>query len=142
MKDRLLKFLKEEKVSSTRFAEEIGDQPSSISHILSGRNNPGYDFIVKTMKRYKKLNIEWLLTGAGEMYKSYTQSTLFDQNINNSNRNLSSEEENAKNITETEKKPTPEKADISSVLPSQQKDIERIVVFFKDNTFTHYLPEN
>jgi len=142
MKDRLLKFLKEEKISSTRFAEEIGVQPSSISHILSGRNNPGYDFIVKTIKRYTKLNIEWLLTGAGEMYKSYKQSTLFDQKNNNPDKNLSPKEKNPSDIPEREKKQTSEIADISSVLPAQQKDIERIVVFFKDHTFTHYLPEN
>ncbi|NLA48821.1 MAG: helix-turn-helix transcriptional regulator, partial [Bacteroidales bacterium] len=40
MKERILEFLKSENKTSAQFAEEIGVQPSGISHILSGRNKP------------------------------------------------------------------------------------------------------
>jgi len=142
MRDRLLKFLKEEKISSTRFAEDIGVQPSSISHILSGRNNPSYDFIVKTINRYKKLNIEWLLTGNGEMYKSYKQSTLFDQNAAKKEEKAGSVTEIHTTSPEEEINKIPGNTDFPKHLSTQHKDIERIVVFFKDHTFTYYLPEN
>jgi transcriptional regulator with XRE-family HTH domain len=142
MKDRLLKFLKEEKISSTRFAEEIGVQPSSISHILSGRNNPSYDFIVKTMKRYKKLNIEWLLTGTGEMFKSYKQSTLFDSNENQKDENTGFENKKSLTASENDDQGTEQNTHLSEIIHSQHKEIERIVIFFKDRTFIHYLPEN
>ena len=47
MKDRLLLFMNRENISATMLADEIGVQRSSISHIISGRNNPSYDFIHK-----------------------------------------------------------------------------------------------
>ena len=52
MKDRIIKFLTAENKSSAQFAEEIGVQPSGVSHILSGRNNPSLDFVMKMITRY------------------------------------------------------------------------------------------
>src|SRR6266568_123792 len=69
MKDRIIKFLTNENITATRFADEIGVQRSSISHILSGRNNPSFEFIHKILSRYKYLNAEWLIMGNGNMIK-------------------------------------------------------------------------
>lgn len=55
MKERILEFLKTENKSSAKLAEEIGVQPSSISHILSGRNNPSLDFVLKMLEKYQFL---------------------------------------------------------------------------------------
>ena len=49
MKERILAFLQSENKSTAQFAEEIGVQPSGISHILSGRNNPSLDFVIKML---------------------------------------------------------------------------------------------
>src|SRR5271166_1478026 len=69
MKDRIIKFLAHENLSATKFADEIGVQRSSVSHILSGRNNPSYEFIFKILSRYKYLSAEWLIMGSGQMIK-------------------------------------------------------------------------
>ncbi len=69
MKDRILQFLKSENKSSAQLAEEIGVQPSGISHILSGRNKPSLDFVMKMLEKYKFLSTEWLLFGKGNMYR-------------------------------------------------------------------------
>lgn len=69
MKQRLEQFLSAENISQTQFAESIGVARAAISHILSGRNLPSYDFILNTIKAFPSLNIEWLLTGEGKMYK-------------------------------------------------------------------------
>ena len=55
MKERIIEFLKAENKSSAQFAEEIGVQPSGISHILSGRNKPSLDFVIKMLEKYKFL---------------------------------------------------------------------------------------
>ena len=68
MNNRLLKFLEAENISQSQFADSIGVARASVSHILSGRNKPGFDFIERTAKRYPALNIEWLITGNGRMY--------------------------------------------------------------------------
>jgi len=67
MKERILRFLQLENKTSSQFAEEIGVQPSSISHIISGRNNPSLDFVMKMLEKYKSLSPDWLLFGIGEM---------------------------------------------------------------------------
>src|SRR4030042_5143029 len=79
MKERIMEFLRKENKSAAQFAEEIDVQPSGISHILSGRNNPSYDFIIKILNKYPKLNAEWLLLGHGAMYKSIRQTSIFDE---------------------------------------------------------------
>ncbi len=69
MKDRLIKVLNHLGLTATRLADEIGVQRSGISHILSGRNQPGYDFMVKLLTRFPDINAEWLLLGKGTLLK-------------------------------------------------------------------------
>lgn len=70
MNRRLQQFLDAENITQAQFAAMIHVAPASISHILAGRNRPGYDFMLNTMKAFPDLNIEWLLDGQGKMYKT------------------------------------------------------------------------
>lgn len=70
MNERLQQFLAAENINQAQFADSIGVARASVSHILAGRNKPGYDFIMNMMKRYPELNVEWLLSGKGKMYKN------------------------------------------------------------------------
>ncbi len=81
MKERIIEFLKSENKSSAQFAEEIGVQPSGISHILSGRNNPSLDFMVKMLEKYKFLSTDWLLFGKGAMYRDNSVPTLSETSV-------------------------------------------------------------
>lgn len=78
MKERLLEFLRTENKSSAQLAEEISVQASGISHILSGRNNPSLDFVLKMLEKYQFLSTDWLLFGKGTMYKDSKIKTLFE----------------------------------------------------------------
>ncbi|MDR0437703.1 MAG: helix-turn-helix domain-containing protein [Bacteroidales bacterium] len=55
-------------MTPTQFADAIGIQRSSMSHILARRNNPSLDFVVKTLNRFPEINAEWLLTGKNQMF--------------------------------------------------------------------------
>lgn len=68
MVDRINLILKAKNLTSRQFAEEIGIQPSGMSHILSGRNRPSLDFVMKVINRYPEIDINWLMFGKGEMY--------------------------------------------------------------------------
>lgn len=70
MKDRLVEFMRLEGLTSVKFAEIMGVQPSSISHILAGRNNPSFDFISKILSLFPALNPDWIINGAGGIYRS------------------------------------------------------------------------
>ena len=68
MNKRLQQFLSAENISQAQFAESIGVARASISHILAGRNKPGFDFLESMARHYPNLNMEWLITGRGRMY--------------------------------------------------------------------------
>lgn len=68
MVDRINLILKAKNLSPRQFAEEIGIQPSGMSHILSGRNRPSLDFVMKVVSRYPEIDIKWLTLGIGEMF--------------------------------------------------------------------------
>ena len=56
-----------EQLTAGAFAESIEVAQATISHILASRNNPSTEVILKLHKRYNDINLEWLLTGKGNM---------------------------------------------------------------------------
>jgi transcriptional regulator with XRE-family HTH domain len=143
MKERVLKIIKQSGLSPTKFAEEIGVQPSAISHIMSGRNNPSYEFIIKILKKYPRINAEWLLMGNGAMYKSIYQTSLFNSPDIDKKIVPDKSENPAKNdaindISDLEKQNIVNQSVESEVNGSQ---IERIVIFYEDKTFKEYYPK-
>lgn len=70
MINRINLILRAKNITARQFAEEIGIQPSGMSHILGGRNNPSLDFVAKVLRRYPEIDANWLLLGKGEMYTS------------------------------------------------------------------------
>jgi transcriptional regulator with XRE-family HTH domain len=82
MRERLQEILDTENLSPSRFAELIGVQRSSVSHILSGRNRPGLDFLQKVLVHFEHISPDWLISGKGP-YKRY----LAEKNENTQVRN-------------------------------------------------------
>ena len=68
MINRINLILRAKNITAKQFAEEIGIQPSGMSHIMSGRNNPSLEFVSKVIRRYPEIDANWLLLGKGEMY--------------------------------------------------------------------------
>lgn len=139
MKDRIHKLLTAEGIQPNKFAEIIGVQRSSISHILSGRNKPSFDVIQSILRKFPRLNSDWLILGSGEMYKKTIQTTLFDEVAKGYNADSNSE-----NIMHDDALPKSEKVSKISK-PSEnrlnEKDIDRVIIFFKDKTLIEYIPE-
>lgn len=74
MQERLRRFMKSENINSSRLAEILAIQSSGISHILSGRNKPSYDFVSKMLSRFPQLNPDWFILGKGPMYREQIKS--------------------------------------------------------------------
>lgn len=62
---RLERVLKYYSLSASAFADRIGVQRSSISHLLTGRNKPSLEFVLKVIKTFPEVNLYWLLNGKG-----------------------------------------------------------------------------
>lgn len=76
MNERLKQFLTMEGLSPAKFADTMEIQRSGISHLLSGRNKPSFEFIQKILTAYPNLNPEWLILGKGKPYKdNYSSAT-------------------------------------------------------------------
>lgn len=75
MNKRLNQFLELEDLSPSQFAEIMGIQRSSVSHILSERNKPSYDFIEKMLTKFPQISAEWLILGKGKPYKEQNVSS-------------------------------------------------------------------
>ena len=143
MKGRIAEFLHAENKSSAQLADEIGVQPSGISHILSGRNNPSLDFVLKMLDRYKYLSTDWLLFGKGEMYRERQDQSLFDEpfTINKESRTetgSSSYSDKAVDLQDFKPKP-PLPESTGHPLPVKNQVI-KIVWFYDNNSFEEYFP--
>ena len=122
--ERLQKVIEFYGETASGFAEKIGVQRSSISHILSRRNKPSLDFVMKILDTYPEVELYWLLNGKGEFP-----------------RNEKTQEEIKTNIQPVKKIPEPENnISAQNSIPTSNSEIEKIVIFYKDGTFKSYKP--
>ncbi len=135
MNERLIAFLQAEQLTPARFAELMNIQRSGVSHLLSGRNKPGYDFFEKFVQKFPTVNLEWLISGRGKMYKEQRTSYLFPEEeklppqVSDVDFELYNAKYNSK--TEVDEKPQP------SVLERLQgeKNIQKVIILYTDGTF-------
>ena len=133
MKDRIEKIIRDEGISSSKFADELGIQRSSISHILSGRNKPSLDVFQRILRKYPNINSDWLILGIGNMYKdskTIEQKDIFSE---------IQEEKKQEVQIPVESKEIPVKTDILGFdTVKSSKEIEKIIIFYSDKTFDIY----
>jgi transcriptional regulator with XRE-family HTH domain len=135
MVERILELLKSKNLTPSQFADEIGIQRSGISHLISGRNKPSLELIMKILKRFPDVSPDYLLygtSGGGTNLKEEIViereiipkpgSTLFDQ----------------PEIAEIKTEPKPSRQVKKERV---ERKIEKIVVFYEDKTFREYEPE-
>ena len=134
MKARLTQFLQLEQLSPARFADILGVQRSGISHILSGRNKPGFDLIEKILTKFPDINAEWLITGKGNIYKHAAPPPLLSEQKAetplNQSRSLFSE------IAAPAKQPAPQER-----ANTEERHISKIIILYTDKSFGEYRPE-
>ena len=74
LNSRVQKIINYSELSSSEFADEIGVQRSNISHVLSARNKPSLDFLMKIKDRFPEIQWEWLIEGKGAMVFSENEA--------------------------------------------------------------------
>jgi len=168
MEDRIQKFIEFKGISPSELADTIGVQRSNVTHVLKARNKPSFQFIEKLLLAYPELSAKWLLLGTGNMIDSTIKisRTLFDPvaepaNAANVRTTEEIQDEKRETLKQIEKqeiaagKKTEETHEITDkesetqqnkTTPttdefySSEKPIERLIVFFKDQTFKVYYP--
>lgn len=120
---RLEKILEYYSLSASAFADKIGVQRSSLSHLLSGRNKPSLDFILKILDVFPEVDLYWILNGKGNFPKD-GQIALADKSSDQL-------------VEEKIKVDGP----IQPSIKTEASPIDRIVIFYKDGTFTEHQPK-
>lgn len=132
MNTRLQHFLTAENISQAQLADTIHVARASVSHILAGRNKPGFDFIESLGRHYPGLNLEWLITGRGKMYKAAAPAP--------EPAPLPEPPAEAPAAQETEEEPVldlvlDKAPEAAAPLPPAPRRIRKVLVFYDDNTY-------
>lgn len=125
---RLNKILDFYDLSAAAFADKIEVGRSSISHILSGRNKPSLDFVMKVVQNFPEVELYWLLNGKGKFPAGDDAKTEIEKpSIEEKPATPSSNYQPAENLSQEQ----------ASNLPSGKpgKEIKKIVIFYTDGSF-------
>lgn len=131
MKDRIFQLLDDKQMTLAAFADEIGVERSTMSHIKAGRSNPSLDVAQKILDRYPEVSADWLILGQGTMYRQKNDSR--EPNLFDDFDAIASS--TARNVLRNEsKKPTPP-LPVQEKTPMRPRCVSRIIVFYDDGTF-------
>ena len=125
---RLNEIMVNNNLNSASFAEQIGVQRSSVSHVMSKRNKPSLDFILKIVNSFQEVTLDWL---------------LFDNNLKPS-PSAKSVGKFVKTQIDSNLKKSP------NVLTNKQSpmeiktnsDVVQIIQIYRDGSFLTFLPKS
>lgn len=155
--DKIKQILIDKNLTPSYFADEIGVQRSSISHILSGRNRPSFDIIQKIIRRFPELGYEWIMEEDAQPQNQFGQLNYSAPRTNaqpsSINRRDQSAPYMAANIRGQRNEIPPVPQQLSAVSSTEllettdstpaamtQRKIEKILIFYTDGSFREYNP--
>ena len=150
MREKLLDLMKNEGLKPSQLAELLEINPAGISHILAGRNKPGFDLLQKILRRFPRINPDWLLLDSDKMYRDEppAQSSapqpmsqpaspgcdLFGLTSDRHPLEEKRQPETAENATGD---PAPQQRLPAALFTA---NVKRIVVLYDDQTFESFTP--
>ena len=148
MKEKFQLLIKNEGLTQSRLADMLEIQPANISHIISGRSKPGFELLQKILRRFPRINPDWLLLDSDQMYRKDGDEDLESTPQEGAKLNLTdkpapsfdslfenrgpSQEQNLESNTQSQG------AEIRRVVTGVE--VERVVVLFSDGSFKSYNP--
>lgn len=147
--DKIKHILIDKNITPSYFADEIGVQRSSISHILSGRNRPSFDIIQKIIRRFPDLGYEWIMEDDSHKPSAVPANYTNRENVNRS----SPGRYNSVETVHTDYGTSGRKSRPEAVIPtaatvtdvpadfagnSRERKVERILIFYTDGSFREY----
>jgi transcriptional regulator with XRE-family HTH domain len=138
MKEKIEFLLRNKGLTSTQLARMLEIQPSGISHILSGRNKPSFDLVVKILRAFPDIDPDWLLLDGEQIFRTGESSptssadiaTAAEVSLFDSTKNIE--------ISEGLGEKKNEQAPIFLNRSLQQKAVKRVIILYADNTFESF----
>lgn len=128
--ERIKQLMQDNELNAAAFADTIRVQRSSISHILSERNRPSLDFILKILQAFPSVSSEWLLKGIES--KNVMNNPVVNQD------NMASEPQEMESLPN---KPLLKRNYNQDIIQKSttSKEVERVVVCYNDGTLSTYV---
>lgn len=147
MQEKLRELMKHEGLKPGQLAELLGINPAAISHIMAGRNKPGFELLQKILRRFPQINPDWLLVDRGPMYRTVDASENSVTGETPEIGNLFTAPAASVSACAPEPTATPRHADrtegVSRIQPdTAQRRATRVVIFYDDQSFESYAPSN
>lgn len=127
IKERLAHILRAKNLTATQFAELMKIQPSNVSHLLNGRNKPSLDFLIKLKEVFPEYSFDWIIMGRKPITINDPTPSLSD------NQEMRIEKVEDKKVIEFDD--VEEKISENEPKITDNQDIEKILVVYKDKTF-------
>ena len=132
MKDRIAHIIRAKNLTAAEFALRLGIQPSNVSHLLAGRNNPSLEFVKKLKETFPEYNLDWIVFGKGPMTVSepfVEQKTVAESAEQPSVlQNMTAKPADG-NLFAAENEP------FVPHLPTNKDNLKHIILVYSDNSF-------
>jgi len=158
MKDRIIRIMKEYKMTSTQFADATGIARAGFSHIMADRYKPSLEVVTKILEYFFEISPDWLLFGKGEMMRNVNnrkkqgesrepdlflqpESNLFQPVTKKHDVSGNQEKHKQPDIPELENTVKTTTKDSDPVVQKEKiiREIEEMRVFYTDGTFEKYV---
>lgn len=126
---RLNKIMEYYDLSAASFADKIEVGRSSISHLLSGRNKPSLDFVMKIVKAFPEVELYWLLNGKGDFPKKKKGDISTPEAKGHSRQSP---------VEDLFSSPASSPVQEQLTQPASSKRIKKVVILYTDGTFDAY----
>lgn len=145
IRERIISVMKSTQSNPSGFAKKIGIQRSTLSHVITKRNNPSLDLILKIHTAFPSVNMDWLLLGKGSSNLPKTIIDTLEEKQDSkvsSDTNINSIEEDNLTTTPKNNKPSTSQKTITvkddKLVSKDRKKLIQVIQFFSDGSFISY----
>lgn len=138
IKDRLSHIIRAKNLTATQFAEMMQIQPSNVSHLLSGRNKPSLDFLIKLKDVFPEYSFDWIILGKKPITVSERNTFVNDQNSNYSEEVKHKDviNDNSLNLFDFKHDVKTEDAtNYQAIHKNNNKRVVQLIYVYEDHTF-------
>lgn len=125
--NRIQELIRKNQLNAAKFADRIGVQRSNLSHVLTGRNKPGLDFIEKVLLEFPDIDANWLISGNKQSRVTSDQADTYENSLDNRTA-----------VRIDSEKPGQQAPNKIIKTENQSIKVDKIIVFYDDNSFEEF----
>lgn len=136
LNQKIIQLVEALNIPYSQFADEISVSRPILSHIITGRNKPSLEVIQKIITRFPELGYKWYLDNE-DIPIGMLKNIVIERKVPEAPKEeKGNENEKGKNQSIPDSAST-----INIQTESPEKRVQKILVFYNDNTFVEFIPK-